>query len=281
MSGNGNQSTQSEHKKSEHVTSARASKCVDLFPGTLADASCSDFLRKTIMQFFRRDFLFFLLGVLSLGLFGWMVRRRVKKPVESTNDTLPGVSLAAAQDFELPEQLAASLGDAQNSEHRLDDLVFRVDRKRKVVCAYHAAAIPRDAEAGELVWESQGEDQWIVPGAAFPMDISPTGELWVANVGRRRLEQLDPKTGRFIASWEPKQAFGGCCNPVRFAALSGGRFVTMEKGVRRACIYLPTGELESVVTDTLSDSESNYYLLRDEETIHLYDTGIRKHWKVR
>jgi len=216
--------------------------------------------RKTSMKFFRRDFLFFLLGVLSLGLFGRMVRRSVKNPAESTGETLP-------DDFELPE-------NATQQEYRLGGLVFRVDRKRKVVCAHKA-------ETEELVWESQGEDQWIVPGAAFPMDLSPAGELWVANVGRKRLEQLDPKTGRFIASWEPKQVFGGCCNPVRFAALAAGRFVTMEKGVSRACIYLPTGELESVVTDALSDSELTYLLCRDGETIHLYDTGVRKHWEVR
>ena len=212
------------------------------------------------MRIFRRDFLFFFPGVLLLGLFGWIVRRSVRKPTESTGDALPN-------DFELPENAGRML-------YRHGDLVISVDRKRKVVCANHA-------ETGELVWESHGEDRWIVPGAAFPMDISATGELWVANVGRKRLEQLDPQTGRFIASWEPKQTFAGCCNPVRFAALTGGRFVTMEKGVRRACLYQPSGALESVVTDALSDSELNYYLYRDWETIHLYDTGVRRHWEVK
>ena len=66
-----------------------------------------------------------------------------------------------------------------------------------------------------------------------------------------------------------------------FAALPGGRFVTMEKGVRRACVYLPSGELERVVTDKLSDSEFNYYLGRDADgTVHLYDTGTKQHWEV-
>jgi len=213
------------------------------------------------MKFFRRDFLFFLFGVLSLGLFGWIAHRSMKNPAEPMGDT-------PSDGFELPDNVT-------QIEYRFENLVFSVDRKRKIVCAHNAIT-------GELVWESHGEDQWIVPGAAFPMDVSATGEeLWVANVGRKRLEQLDPKTGRFIASWEPKQAFGGCCNPVRFAALSGGRFVTMEKGTRRACVYQPTGELESVVTDVLSDSEYNYYLWRDEGTTHLYDTGIGKHWEVR
>ena len=212
------------------------------------------------MMIFRRDFILFIPGIVLLGLFGWFVRRNMKKPPESMGNTLP-------DDFQLPEHVG-------QTESRLDDLIIRVDRERKSVCAYNA-------ETGELVWESPGEEQWFVPGAAFPMDISATGELWVANVGRKRLEQLDPKTGRFIASWEPKQTFAGCCNPVRFAALTGGRFVTMEKGVRRVCIYQPSGELESVVTDALSNSEYDYFLYRNGETIHLYDTGIRKHWKVR
>ena len=233
------------------------------------------------MKFFRRDFVFFIPGILSLGLFGWIVRRSVNNPAESVFSQSPRTGDTFPDDFELPDKLAALPSGAQNPEHRLDGLVFRVDRKRKIVCAHDASALPRDAEAGKLVWESHGEEKWIVPGAAFPIDLSATGELWVANVGRKRLEQLDPKTGRFMASWEPKQAFGGCCNPVRFAALTGGRFITMEKGVRRACIYQPTGELESVVTDTLSDSEYNYYLCRDGETILLYDTGVRKHWEIR
>jgi hypothetical protein len=54
----------------------------------------------------------------------------------------------------------------------------------------------------------------------------------------------------------------------------------MEKGVRRACVYLPSGELERVITDKLSDSEFNYYLGRDGGKVHLYDTGTKQHWEV-
>jgi len=212
------------------------------------------------VSIFRRNFLLFCIGILSLGLFGWIVRRNMKPPLASTDDTF-------ADGFVLPESAT------QVPVYHLDDLEFRVDRHRKTVCAYHAVT-------KELVWESHGEERFIVPGAAFPIDLSSTGELWVANVGRKRLEQLDPKTGRFIASWEPKQAFGGCCNPVRFAALTGGRFVTMEKGTRRACIYQPSGELEAVISDALSDSEVNYFFSRDGEKVYLYDIGAKRHWKV-
>ena len=212
------------------------------------------------MSVLRRDLLLFIAGILSLVLFGWIVFRNMKTPSILSNDT-------PADGFVLPESAA------QIPAYQLDDLVFRVDRQRKTVCAWRA-------KTGELAWESHGEERWIVPGEAFPMDLSPTGELWVANVGRKRLEQLDPKTGRFIASWEPKQAFGGCCNPVRFAVLAGGRFVTMEKGTRRACIYQPSGECEAVISDSLSDSEFHYVLSRDGEKVDLYDTGARKHWNV-
>jgi streptogramin lyase len=133
---------------------------------------------------------------------------------------------------------------------------------------------------GELIWESHGEDRLIIPGAAFPIDLSPDGELWVANVGRKRLEQLDPATGRFIASWHPKEPLGGCCNPVRFAALSNGRFLTMEKGTRQVCIYSPSGDLEHIVSDTLSGSEENFHLIHTDKAVHLFDAGTSREMEV-
>lgn len=156
---------------------------------------------------------------------------------------------------------------------RLDGLVYSIDRKRETVCAH-------DEKTGALVWESEGQDGFIVPGAAFPIDLSPDGELWVANVGLKRLEQLAPQTGRFIASWQPKESFAGCCNPVRFAALSNGRFITMEKGSHKVCIYLPSGELERVVSDAISGSEDDYYLYHTDQTVHLYDARTSQELKV-
>lgn len=156
---------------------------------------------------------------------------------------------------------------------RLDGLVFFTNRERSIVCAGNEAT-------GAPVWESRGEDRFIIPGAAFPLDLSPEHELWVANVGRKRLEQLNPKTGRFIASWEPLIPFGGCCNPVRFAALARGRFVTMEKGTRRICIYLPSGKLERIVTASLSAAENNYYLYHTDQTVYIYDAGTSQQWEV-
>lgn len=209
------------------------------------------------MKITRREFLVWLGGTFCLGLLGWLVERKIQIPTEP-----------------VPEKKFEPPMFAVRPKHVLNGVSFGIDRAKRTVLANRISD-------GNLVWESHGEDKFIIPGAAFPLDLSPEEELWVANIGRKRLEQLDPATGRFIASWEPRETFEGCCNPVRFAALPGGRFVTMEKGVRRACVYLPSGELERIVTDRLSDSEFNYYLGRDDNgKVHLYDTGTEQHWEI-
>jgi len=43
------------------------------------------------------------------------------------------------------------------------------------------------------------------------------------------------------------KGFSGCCNPVSFAILPDGRFVTAEKGVPRVKIYSDSGVFLSVV----------------------------------
>ena len=163
--------------------------------------------------------------------------------------------------------------DLPKTAMRLNDLRFTVDRNRRSVCAF-------SLETGKKVWESTGEERFIIPGAAFPIDLSPDGELWVANVGRKRLEQLDPQTGRFLASWQPTKPFAGCCNPVRFAVLARGRFVTMEKGSRQICIYLPSGDLEKIFTGELSVSEYDYHLHHNDDTVFLSDLHSTQQWEV-
>lgn len=210
------------------------------------------------MKFTNRERLFFLGGLLALCAFWGALWRRRPRLREVPPPQPP---------YKLPD---AAL---HPPVPQLGSLRFSVDRARKSACAH-------DAATGALVWESTGEDRFIIPGAAFPIDLSPDGELWVANVGRKRLERLDPQTGRFIASWQPSEPFGGCCNPVRFAALGGGRFVTMEKGTRQARIYAPSGALEQEITNDLSFSEHDYYLYREKRVVHLYDAVRRSHWKV-
>ncbi|MDD4097243.1 MAG: hypothetical protein PHC30_00605 [Lentisphaeria bacterium] len=155
----------------------------------------------------------------------------------------------------------------------LHGLAFSVDRERFLVKATSVAT-------GETAWESSGQDRFIVPGDAFPLDLSPEGNLWVANVGRKRLEQLDPRTGRFLAAWQPQEPFRGCCNPVRFAALRHGRFVTMEKGTRQARLFDPAGNEVSVITDDLPPSEFDYGLIHVPDAAYIIDRQRQRVWTV-
>lgn len=211
------------------------------------------------MSFSKRDIIILIVGLCGLSLLGFLTLSKFRH--------IPPAASSAAEKPIVPEVFT------QKRVFCMNGLIFATDRKNKSVIALVE-------KTGALVWESQGEDRLIIPGAAFPIDLSPSGELWVANVGKKRLEQLDPKTGRFIASWQPQKPFSGCCNPVRFAALSRGRFVTMEKGTRRACVYLPSGELEQVLTDSLSSSEYNYYLYHTDEAVYLFDAGTSRQRKV-
>lgn len=210
------------------------------------------------MNFSKKEIIILIVGVCGLLVLGIM---NFSKLSHTPPEPAPVSKPVAPEEFKKDRIL------------RLNGLVFSVDRKRKTVCA-------RDEKTGTPVWEANGEDNFIIPGAAFPIDLSPDGELWVANVGKKRLEQLDPKTGKFIASWQPKAPFGGCCNPVRFAVLARGRFITMEKGTRQICIYQPSGELERIVSKSLSGSEDNYYLYHTDKAVYIFDVGTSQQWEV-
>ncbi|MGL4854542.1 MAG: hypothetical protein ACRC37_04740 [Lentisphaeria bacterium] len=210
------------------------------------------------MKFSRREFITFVAGAFGLGALFSIIINKFKKPTQNY--------ITEKSTFIIPDY-------ARNEHHALNGIVFTTNREKRTVCAH-------DEKTKQLLWESYGEDKFIIPGAAFPIDLSSNGELWVANVGKKRLEQLDPKTGKFIASWEPRESFGGCCNPVRFATLSNGRFVTMEKGSRVVAVYSPSGEKLKNVTNELSNSEFNYFLGRSGEKIMLFDSFEHKSWEV-
>lgn len=90
----------------------------------------------------------------------------------------------------------------------------------------------------------------VVPSPHLDVAISPSGQLWVADPGRHRLEAYTPdgamKTCWGTASASP-QGFSGCCNPTDFAMLPDGRFVTSEKGLPRVKVYSAAGTFERVV----------------------------------
>lgn len=91
---------------------------------------------------------------------------------------------------------------------------------------------------------------FVIPSAHFDLAVTPDGLLRVANPGMHRIEaytfdgDLEIHWGKASMGVE---GFCGCCNPVDFAILPDGGFVTCEKGIRRVKVYDPRGEFVCVV----------------------------------
>jgi hypothetical protein len=138
-----------------------------------------------------------------------------------------------------------------------EDDVFLADAGNRVILCYDAS--------GKLIRrigkrdESRNIPGFIVPSPYFDLTIAPDGLLRVANPGYHRVEAYT-FDGDFEFSWgNPSMridGFCGCCNPVNFAMLPDGRFVTCEKGLPRIKVCDPDGGLESVVAGSEVFSEN-------------------------
>jgi hypothetical protein len=91
---------------------------------------------------------------------------------------------------------------------------------------------------------------FIIPSPFFHVALAPDGVLRVNNPGRHRMERYTVD-GDFSGSWGVTsmgiEGFCGCCNPIGFALLPDGKYVTCEKGLPRVKVYSERGEFESVV----------------------------------
>jgi hypothetical protein len=91
---------------------------------------------------------------------------------------------------------------------------------------------------------------FVIPSPYFDLAVGHDGLLRVVNPGRLRIEaytfngDLEFWWGKFSSSIE---GFTGCCNPVNFAILADGSFVTCEKGLVRVKIYDAGGAFVGVV----------------------------------
>jgi hypothetical protein len=91
---------------------------------------------------------------------------------------------------------------------------------------------------------------FVIPSPYFDLAVGRDGLLRVVNPGRHRIEaytfngDLEFSWGKFSSSIE---GFTGCCNPVNFAILGDGSFVTCEKGLVRVKIYDAEGAFVGVV----------------------------------
>jgi len=91
---------------------------------------------------------------------------------------------------------------------------------------------------------------FVIPSPYFDVAIAPDGLLRITDPGRHRVcaftaeGDLEFTWGRFGMDIE---GFSGCCNPVNFAVLPDGGFVTCEKGLTRVKVYDPEGRFVCVV----------------------------------
>ncbi len=126
--------------------------------------------------------------------------------------------------------------------------VFVADAGNRVVLRYDASS--------KLIGPIGKKDPsrnipgFVVPSPYFDVVVAPDGLLRVANPGRHRVEAYT-FDGDLEFSWGRTSmyidGFCGCCNPVNFAMLPDGRFVTCEKGLPRVKVSDTEGTLVSVV----------------------------------
>jgi hypothetical protein len=128
------------------------------------------------------------------------------------------------------------------------DDVFVADAGHRIVLHYDAA--------GTLVGHigEKNPDKnipgFVIPSPHFDLAVSRDGLLRVVNPGRNRIETytLD---GDLEFAWGERsvdiKGFCGCCNPVNFAILPDGGFVTAEKGLDRVKVYSSDGGFVGVV----------------------------------
>jgi len=91
---------------------------------------------------------------------------------------------------------------------------------------------------------------FVIPSPYFDLAVGPDGLLRVVNPGKHRIEAYT-FAGDLEFWWgEPSvkvNGFSGCCNPVNFAILGDGSFVTCEKGLVRVKTYDADGKFVGAV----------------------------------
>jgi len=129
-----------------------------------------------------------------------------------------------------------------------DDNVFVADAGHRIIIRYDTK--------GSIIIKIGRKDSvrnipgFVIPSPYFDIAASKDGLLWVVNPGRLRIEAYTFE-GDIEFWWGGPsvavEGFCGCCNPVNFALLPDGGFVTCEKGLVRVKIYNSGGSFVGVV----------------------------------
>jgi hypothetical protein len=135
--------------------------------------------------------------------------------------------------------------------------VFAADSGHRVVLRYDKSG----KIAGRIAERNKDRNVpgLIIPSPYLDVKLAPDGLLRVNNTGRHRVEAYTV-SGDLEFFWgKPSAAidgFCGCCNPIGFALLPDGRYVTCEKGLPRVKVYSARGDFECVVAGAESFPEN-------------------------
>ncbi len=128
------------------------------------------------------------------------------------------------------------------------DNIFAADAVNKVVWRYD--------RNGELKNQIGAKDPArnipgiVIPSPYFDVAMASDGLLRVVNPGRQLIEAYTRDGHREWVWGKPGigiEGFSGCCNPINFAILPDGGFVTCEKGLVRVKVYDADGQFVGVV----------------------------------
>jgi len=130
-----------------------------------------------------------------------------------------------------------------------DENVYVADAGNRVILRYD--------KSGKLINRIGQKDPernvpgFVIPSAYFDLAVAADGLLRVTNPGRHRIEGYTAEGDFELKPWGKGgtdiSKFCGCCNPVNFAILPDGGFVTAEKGLTRVKIYDADGRFVGVV----------------------------------
>lgn len=103
---------------------------------------------------------------------------------------------------------------------------------------------------GQKGSDSETQKGFFIPSPYFDVAMAPDGLLRVVDPGRHLIAAFTVY-GDEEWSWGKASpaidGFSGCCNPVNFAILPDGSFVTAEKGLVRIKLYDPEGRFIGAV----------------------------------
>jgi hypothetical protein len=125
-----------------------------------------------------------------------------------------------------------------------EDMIFAADAVGGRIYVY--------GPKGKLIRSigGEGENRFSIPSPYFDIAMASDGLLRVVDPGRHLIIAYTVD-GHREWNWGKAtpaiEGFSGCCNPVNFAILPDGSFVTAEKGLVRVKIYDADGKFVGVV----------------------------------